>query len=548
MNRFAKILALVSALALLGLDASQAAVGGIVGGGSGSGGGITTHVTYVSAAGANNTNNGRVYTNAAFRMPVGINSLIVVGPGEYYIQTNTMNLLPAIGRMLCYPGARFTKGDLAHTAPRWLISDVLTPITNEYVGWGEFWMTNNSTGNGGVIRITSSSSKVDFEADVNAVVATGGFPVANLVSAGELNYNVRGMTYCDQYDAFITGSTAKARLKSTRVLAGDSLIECFNSTTWGNVVADFGACEILSLGYDAAVVMADNVHVRIATITLGHALSIRGPETNSGATGSGILEIGLADWSLSNQSFIHPQNPIYGTSFTLRNSTVLCPNNVNPISLETFNGTAQPAPLTVQNCRFVDVGNGTNLVTHSGYAGGGRAIRWVDSSTTRQLKPATNVTFWATKPSVLDRVVTPVVSAGTAATNIYVAHIPRHQLTNSGDAIEVQARGTFSGDLGGNTTFQWVYGSQTILNTGSQTSSNGSWSTTLRIQSTGATAQTCDGWLQYAAQAAPFLSTNKVVNSAQTNGIDTAVRLVVTTANNGQVTNLASTLTFIPAQ
>lgn len=139
---------------------------------------------------------------------------------------------------------------------------------------------------------------------------------------------------------------------------------------------------------------------------------------------------------------------------------------------------------------------------------------------------------------------TSVVGAGTAATNLQTVSIGAHTLTNNLDTLEVLASGKFS-LTGESKQVQVIYGSQAILDSGSQAVSNSAWVVRGTITRTGNTAQYCTATLTWGQ--GPWALTNATVILAQTNGIATTLKIVGTSGVTSSITNEALLVKWMPA-
>jgi hypothetical protein len=112
-------------------------------------------------------------------------------------------------------------------------------------------------------------------------------------------------------------------------------------------------------------------------------------------------------------------------------------------------------------------------------------------------------------------------------------------LTNNNDSVILTWRGLV---LAGTNAWKLVYGSQTILDTGSFTNRDGGWEAGMEITRTGNTNQHVDAWIRYqqffVSPSTNFLSgwqTNW--DTWQTNGIAISNMLQVASNRAGSVSN-----------
>lgn len=119
------------------------------------------------------------------------------------------------------------------------------------------------------------------------------------------------------------------------------------------------------------------------------------------------------------------------------------------------------------------------------------------------------------------------------STNIVAAHV----LTNNGDMVHIQWRIKLANSAVNTNQFQLVYGSETVLDTGLQTCSNGTCTADLWITRTGNTSQHADGRFEWGGSGFPYVVTNNNVELVQTNGISTIFQLRVAARRPGSCTN-----------
>lgn len=146
--------------------------------------------------------------------------------------------------------------------------------------------------------------------------------------------------------------------------------------------------------------------------------------------------------------------------------------------------------------------------------------------------------------------VTPIANAGVAATNISTNSITGHTLTNDNDRLTFEMNGQTMNAAATTNRFQVIYGSETLLDTGSTGFfSNTTYQVTGNIIRSGNASQVVTVGIKFSGLAvgSPFNMTNSVRASIQTNGINTPLTLAVTTLRNGSVTNLSTVLTYYPA-
>lgn len=137
----------------------------------------------------------------------------------------------------------------------------------------------------------------------------------------------------------------------------------------------------------------------------------------------------------------------------------------------------------------------------------------------------------------------PIASAGASETNLITATIPAHTLTNSGDRLVIRASGRFAATAE-NKTVKLILGSETILDTSAQLVNGGAWVIEAEIIRTGNTAQTASA--EYHGAGVTLFTTAAAVTLAQTNGIDTTLKVTGTAATDGGVTNRTLTVEWWP--
>ena len=112
-------------------------------------------------------------------------------------------------------------------------------------------------------------------------------------------------------------------------------------------------------------------------------------------------------------------------------------------------------------------------------------------------------------------------------TNLGAATISGNTLTNTGDAFRAEWEGALQTSKENTNRFQIVYGSQTILDTGLQISSNATFNAWCKVRRlAGENAQRAYAHFEWGgASGAPFAFTNATLDLVQTNGIDTVLAL-----------------------
>lgn len=152
-------------------------------------------------------------------------------------------------------------------------------------------------------------------------------------------------------------------------------------------------------------------------------------------------------------------------------------------------------------------------------------------------------TQWARVPGNLTNAATSIVNAGAAATNLLTYMVLGHTLTNNGDRLTFRASGRFAAN-GNNKTIQVIWGSELIYDSGAQAANSGSWVVTGEIIRTGSTAQSVNG--SYAGTGETLFNLANARDMAQTNGINTLLRVVSTATADGDITNRTFTVDYFP--
>ncbi len=138
---------------------------------------------------------------------------------------------------------------------------------------------------------------------------------------------------------------------------------------------------------------------------------------------------------------------------------------------------------------------------------------------------------------------TPVASAGASETNLITRTIPAHTLTNITDRLIIRSTGRFAATANAK-QIKLVYGSETILDTGSQIVNSGAWVIEAEILRTGNTAQSASA--EFHGAGVTLFTTANSLDLVQTNGIDTVLKVTSTAAGNGDVTNRSMTIEYWP--
>lgn len=279
-----------------------------------------------------------------------------------------------------------------------------------------------------------------------------------------------------------------------------------------------------------------------ASITHGHLLGRVGHFEQNGAytplTPAILVTNISARVSLSGEYMAYPSTLLtHGGGLTELHSYLMQGTNNDPV-LVTGSG------LTLNGVRL-KTSSGTNSIR----AASGQIVT-ASAVAAPGLFPHTNVTVLSAQRRVLGSSSTAVASAGLAATNMMVVHVPAHQLTNSGDRVQVQIVNRYSSTQAGANSNSLVYGATTLLATGAQASSNCAFTITATIASIpgSPSLQSVTASLQWGGAGTPYLQTNVVLRAAEAIGVSTALRFVTHQPNNGGVTNENYLVEYVPNQ
>lgn len=138
----------------------------------------------------------------------------------------------------------------------------------------------------------------------------------------------------------------------------------------------------------------------------------------------------------------------------------------------------------------------------------------------------------------------PIASAGAVETNLISYSVGAHVLTNTNDRLMFRASGRFAATANAK-QIKVVYGSQTVLDTGSQIVNSGSWTIEGEIIRTGNTSQSVNA--EFHGAGVTLFTTANSVDLAQTNGIATILKLTGTAAGDGDITNRTLVVTWHPS-
>jgi hypothetical protein len=137
-------------------------------------------------------------------------------------------------------------------------------------------------------------------------------------------------------------------------------------------------------------------------------------------------------------------------------------------------------------------------------------------------------------------------SNGTAAA-IYSLTIPSGSVfVQNGDTLFFEAAGTMPTAQANTNQFTLVFGATTILDTGLQTVSNGTYHVSATIVRTGDTSGYVRARCEWGVAGAPFATTNAVLSISETNTVDTVLSFNSTARRQGSHTNLFAQLAWKP--
>ena len=138
-------------------------------------------------------------------------------------------------------------------------------------------------------------------------------------------------------------------------------------------------------------------------------------------------------------------------------------------------------------------------------------------------------------------------AAAATLTNLDSVVVAAHTLTNNGDTIRAEWAITRPAALVNTNQFQIIYGSQTLLDTGLMIGSNSPVRAWCEITRTGNTSQHVEARLEWGpGGGAPFAFTNANIEIAQTNGINTTLKMMGAARRVGAFTNNFFRLTYEP--
>ena len=136
----------------------------------------------------------------------------------------------------------------------------------------------------------------------------------------------------------------------------------------------------------------------------------------------------------------------------------------------------------------------------------------------------------------------------TTFTNLATNSIAANTLTNNGDMVIAEWAGVMANASANTNQFRILYGSQTVIDTGTQIASNCTWNAEVKIARTGNTSQLVMGHFEWGpGGAVPFAFTNVNIVTSQTNGLSTYIALQGAARRVGAHTNNYFRLKYEPA-
>lgn len=136
---------------------------------------------------------------------------------------------------------------------------------------------------------------------------------------------------------------------------------------------------------------------------------------------------------------------------------------------------------------------------------------------------------------------------GAVLTNMNQFTVPAHTLTNNGDSLRWWIAGRTAFALASTNEIAVIFGSQAVMDTGLQIRSNCQWTATGTITRTGNTSQRIESTLWWPGPGAASIITNIVTDIAQTNGIDTVLKVRGASRRIAVLTNMLFKVAYEPA-
>ncbi len=328
---------------------------------------IFTNAVYVNANGSSQAANGVLLTNAWVSAPQY--STIVVGPGDYYFNV-LPSPSPAFGRdnrrIHFMPGANVRVGSTNADASL-IFDDTAGKVTNVWVtGYGNFYQTNLAGASGGLLYL-DSGSKVYFEhMDYYATNADSAFTIGSSVGNNTLEWKTFGRASTWSYDNAYFTMTATNRVRAffNEIESVGDIIELGgNAPEWGDVEIQYNRAWARNATDDQASIMQIGGRAKVinGTLTVERSASIY----STSATTNGIFEGGVVIMPPNgDRSFLQDNSAGTGAPFNgltalwLKNMTVICPTNVDALTLT--NGTT--AETILENVTFHTGFASTNLI------------------------------------------------------------------------------------------------------------------------------------------------------------------------------------------
>lgn len=178
---------------------------------------LYSNVTYVNASNASSHVNGMSLTNAIQAATAG--SIVIVGPGNYYVATNTepSALVKRGVDILFHAGSILGVSDAAT-----IFDDIGGATTNRILGFGKFYITNSS----GIVLYTSQSDS-DFYFEHDEMHAIGSGCILLQHDGGKMVVKTRTKATTDTYDGLIaTSPAAFLEWEIPYISVGGDIIEC----------------------------------------------------------------------------------------------------------------------------------------------------------------------------------------------------------------------------------------------------------------------------------------------------------------------------------
>ncbi len=383
---------------------------------------------------------------------------------------------------------------------------------------------------GGVTNFSAVENRSTLT-NAGAVTIAGGLtnfaPVENRSTLSN-NFNVylaNSSTLFIGTNISLVYSPVSAGLLANSATLGGSILELNDNgviqivnlqTNWAGLNVAGGVTNYSAVANRSTLTNSGAVNIA-GGVTNWSSVDTRGAATN--AAGLNVLN-GITNWSvgITNAGWLNQAGGVTNYGATDNRGAVTNAGMVNTLGGYTnwiggqFKGT-----LLLSSNYFVQAGGSS-----SNAIGGGKL-------------------FWST---------TLFTNLNTAAalSNLANVTIAGNVLTNNGDVIHAKWGGVYTNTFVNTNQFQIVFGSQTILDTGLQPSSNSVWFGEVWITRTGNTAQHAEAYFDWGfGSGAPFGRTNVNLEIAQTNGINTTLALKGAARIAAAVTNNSFFVWYEPA-